>query len=135
MDESVSRRMRNTPTRDTPAEMAIRRILHAHGLRYRVDSRPIPSLRRRADLVFTKSKIAVFVDGCFWHDCPEHGSKPKTNSDWWRDKLAGNVRRDRDTTRQLVDAGWAVIRVWEHETAEAAAERIERAVKNERGVT
>lgn len=122
--ELASRRMRNTPTRDTPAEVAIRRLLHAQGLRYRVDVRAEPALRRRADIVFRRARVAVFVDGCFWHSCPEHGSSPKSNARWWADKLRTNVERDRDTDTRLAAAGWAVVRVWEHEDARAAAAMI-----------
>lgn len=116
--------MRNTPTRDTPAELAIRRLLHGKGYRYRVDHAPEPRLRRRADIVFTRARVAVFIDGCFWHDCPIHGSSPKSNSEWWRNKLAANVRRDRDTDSRLQDAGWTVLRIWEHESAAKAVARI-----------
>lgn len=119
--ESVTRRMRNTPTRDTPAELALRRLLHRAGLRYRVDHRPVPGIRRKADIVFTRAKVAVFVDGCFWHSCPTHATWPRANAQWWRDKLAGNVARDRDTDRRLTEAGWIVVRIWEHEAPEAAA--------------
>lgn len=130
--ELASRRFRNTPTRDTPAELAIRRILHARALRYRVDFRPEPGIRRKADIVFTKAKVAVFVDGCFWHRCPEHGSAPKANSGWWRKKLATNVERDRDTDARLRAAGWIVIRVWEHEPPTDAASMIIETVEKAR---
>lgn len=103
--------MRNTPTRDTPAELAIRRVLHARGFRYRVDVSPEKGLRRKADIVFRSARVAVFVDGCFWHKCPEHGSAPKANAAWWRDKLNANVWRDRDTDARLTEAGWTVVRV------------------------
>lgn len=126
--ELVTRRMRNTPTKDTPAELAIRRLLHARGLRYRVDVRPEKSLRRKADIVFGPARVAVFVDGCFWHDCPLHGSAPKANAAWWREKLRTNVERDRATSFRLTALGWTVIRVWEHEPPAEATERIARAV-------
>lgn len=94
------------------------------GLRYRVQV-PVPGNRRRSiDIAFTRARLAVFVDGCFWHACPEHGTAPRTNSDWWQWKLTRNVERDRDTDRLLADAGWDVIRVWEHEDARAAAGRV-----------
>lgn len=121
--------MKNTPTRDTPAELAIRRFLHRQGLRYRVDFRPLPALRRKADLVFTRARVAVFVDGCFWHSCPVHGTAPKANAEWWREKLAANVCRDRDTDEQLEAAGWVVIRVWEHEAPESAGMLVSKAVR------
>ena len=125
--------MRNTRTRDTPCELAIRRLLHANGFRYRVDYRALPAVRRKADIVFTRAKVAVFVDGCFWHDCPDHGSAPKANAAWWRDKLDTNVRRDRETDQLLRDAGWTVLRIWEHEAPVDAVEAIVNAVEGERG--
>ncbi|PMD04161.1 very short patch repair endonuclease, partial [Brevibacterium paucivorans] len=87
--------------RDTKPELAIRRILHARGLRYRTDVRPDRSIRRHADIVFTKAKIAVFVDGCFWHGCPEHFIPPKANADYWAQKIEGNQMRDADTNDVL----------------------------------
>lgn len=115
-------------TRDTGPERTLRSELHRRGFRYRVHVRPIPALRRQADIVFSREKIAIFVDGCFWHGCVEHRGSPKRNTDWWRLKIAENRARDADTDRRLADAGWTVIRVWEHEAAEAAAERITDAV-------
>ena len=116
--------MQSTPRRDTPAEVALRRELHRRGLRYRVDHPPLPGLRRRADIVFTRPKVAVFCDGCYWHGCPDHGTWPKANADWWRQKIEANKRRDRDTDARLAAAGWTVIRVWEHDDAVLAAEQI-----------
>lgn len=110
----------------------MRRLLHANGLRYRVDARPLATLRRRADIVFPRLKIAVFVDGCFWHNCPVHGSAPRANADWWRDKLAGNAIRDRDTDARLAAAGWTVVRIWEHESAADAARSIQWIVDSKR---
>lgn len=124
--------MRHTPTRDTPAELAIRRVLHARGLRYRVDVRPLKGLNRRADIVFGPTKVAVFVDGCFWHACPEHLAAPKANAEWWANKLRTNVERDRDTDAKLAAAGWMVLRVWEHEPPEAAADLVDLAVGERR---
>lgn len=115
--------------RDTSTELAVRRELHSRGLRYRVDLAPIPELRRRADVVFTRARLAVFVDGCFWHRCPVHGTLPKRNADYWIPKLAANVERDRDTDRHLQEAGWRVLRLWEHEAPKAAADRVEAAVR------
>ena len=128
--ESASRRMSNTGQRDTPAEMKIRRRLHGMELRYRVDFPVLKGLRRRADIVFTKVRVAVFVDGCFWHGCPEHGTWPKSNAGFWRDKIETNGRRDRDTDERLAAAGWKVIRVWEHEDPDETAERIARIVRD-----
>lgn len=94
------------------------------GFRYRVDARPIASLARRADVVFRPQRVAVFVDGCFWHRCPQHGSMPTRNQDYWKPKLDRNVERDRETDDILTSTGWEVLRIWEHENPEAAAERI-----------
>jgi len=115
--------MERQPRRDTKPELALRSAVWRLGLRYRVDIAPI-SGRRRADLVFTRAKVAVYVDGCFWHSCPTHATIPKANRLWWVAKLEANVRRDRDTDERLADAGWTTVRVWEHEPANAAAERI-----------
>jgi DNA mismatch endonuclease (patch repair protein) len=118
--------MSRTGQRDTAAELRLRAELHRRGLRYRVDFAPAKGVRRRADVVFTRRKLAVFVDGCFWHGCPEHATWPKHNGDWWREKLEANQRRDRDTDRRLEQLGWAVVRVWEHEDPIEAADRVER---------
>lgn len=109
--------------------MAVRRAVHALGLRYRVDARPLPGLNRRADLVFTKVKVAVFVDGCYWHGCPDHGTQPSTNADYWSSKIGRNVARDRETDRLLGDAGWHPIRIWEHDDPVAAARKVQAAVR------
>lgn len=117
------RRMQRQARRDTTPEMALRRELHRRGLRYRVDCAVIPGVRRRADLVFRRARIAVFVDGCFWHSCPLHRTQPKSNAEWWADKLAANVARDRDTNERLASEGWNVVRVWAHaDMVEAAQE-------------
>jgi len=116
--------------RDTAAELGLRRELFRRGLRYRVDYRVTG--RRRVDVAFTRRKVAVFVDGCFWHRCPIHGTLPKANGNWWRSKLEANERRDRLTDAELVSLGWLVIRVWEHEDPAEAADRIERAVRSRR---
>jgi DNA mismatch endonuclease, patch repair protein len=117
--------MQSTPRRDTPAEVALRRELHRRGLRYRVDHPPLPGFRRRADIVFTRPKVAVFCDGCYWHGCPDHGTWPKANADWWRQKIEATKRRDADTNARLKAAGWLVVRVWEHENIGEAAAKIE----------
>jgi DNA mismatch endonuclease (patch repair protein) len=111
-----------TPRRDTPCEIALRSALHRLGLRFRVDW-PLPGTRRRADLAFPRFKVALFVDGCFWHCCPIHRTWPKANAAWWRRKILGNVRRDRDTDARLSAAGWKVLRFWEHEDMDEAAPR------------
>ena len=119
------RRMRAVRGRDTAPEVALRKALHRRGLRYRVDVPVITGSRRRADIVFSRARLAVFVDGCFWHGCPQHATIPKTNREWWENKLAANVARDRDSDSLLTEAGWQVIRVWAHEDADIAAESIE----------
>lgn len=116
--------------RDTKPELAVRRAVWRRGLRYRVDVPPLRGTRRRADMVFTRVRVAVFIDGCFWHGCPEHATAPKANAEWWAEKLSANVRRDRDTDARLGEAGWLVVRIWEHEDAEEAAERVERVVRS-----
>ncbi len=98
------------------------------GLRYRIHRRPLPQLRRQADIVFTRARVAVFVDGCFWHGCPDHGTSPKVNGEWWAAKLEVNRKRDLDTNAQLAEAGWTTVRVWEHEEATAAAQGVSEAV-------
>jgi DNA mismatch endonuclease (patch repair protein) len=115
--------------RDTGPELAVRQRLHALGYRYRVDHRPLPELRARGDLVFTRARVVVFVDGCFWHRCPQHATSPRHNGDWWRAKLDANVARDRATDRQLAEAGWRVVRIWEHEPPENAVARIRAVLK------
>ena len=102
-------------SRDTAIELRLRRLLHRNGLRYRVDHPPIAGLRRRGDIVFTAARVCVFVDGCFWHSCPKHATRPKANAAWWAQKLERNVTRDRETDRRLESEGWTVVRVWEHD--------------------
>ena len=114
--------------RDTSPELAVRRLVHAAGLRYRVDSRPLPNLNRRADLVFTRAKVAVFVDGCYWHGCPEHGTTARTNAVYWVAKIDRNRERDRETDWLLGESGWAVVRAWEHEDPRAVAVRVANVV-------
>lgn len=123
------RRMLACGPRDTGPELRLRTALFLMGFRYRVDVRPIPTLRRKADLVFSRFKVAVFVDGCFWHGCPEHATWPKANRLFWRRKILGNRNRDRDTDAQLAAAGWRVVRVWEHEDPIKAAARIARVLR------
>lgn len=123
-DPVTSARMARVRNRDTAPELAVRRELHRRGRRFFVQ-RPLFGTRRRADILFPKAKVAVLVDGCFWHSCPEHATRPKRNAEWWAEKLATNVRRDRETDRLLAEAGWSVVRIWEHETPTAAADRVE----------
>jgi len=128
----VRKSMQGNKSRDTSPELALRRATHALGLRYRVDRRPIPSLNRRADLVFPTERVAVFVDGCYWHGCPQHYAEPKVNSAYWSSKIGRNVERDNDTDRHLRAAGWAVLRFWEHEDARQSAVQVAEVVRGRR---
>ncbi|MEU7860188.1 very short patch repair endonuclease [Nonomuraea sp. NPDC049141] len=130
--QAVRASMRGNRRKDTKPEVALRKAVHGLGLRYRVDAEPIKGFRRRADMVFTVTKVAVFSDGCFWHGCPDHYRASRRNDQYWNDKFASNQARDRDTDRVLTDAGWLVIRVWEHESPHEAAERIAEAVTRRR---
>ncbi|WP_082822947.1 very short patch repair endonuclease [Microbacterium sp. T32] len=127
--EGSRRSMQRNRGRDTSPELAVRRLLHAAGLRYRVDFAPLGG-RRRADIVFTRKRLAVFIDGCFWHGCPIHATRPKANADYWGPKLDRNVERDLETTASLESAGWAVLRFWEHEAPTEVAETIGKAVRS-----
>ena len=115
--------------RDTLPERAIRSELHRRGFRFRVDRAPLPGLRSRADIVFGPARVAVYVDGCFWHSCPEHATEPKANAEWWEQKLRRNRERDAATNRALRENGWEVVRIWEHEDPVAAADRVEALLK------
>lgn len=127
-DEAVSARFARQRRRDTGIEVRIRRRLHAHGFRFRLIV-PVPGRARRSiDVAFPRERVAVLVDGCFWHNCPLHRTSPRTNHDWWESKLATNAARDLDTRQALEEAGWAVIRVWEHEDPESATDAIEALV-------
>jgi DNA mismatch endonuclease (patch repair protein) len=123
----VSERMRRNRRRDSRAELALRRELHRRGLRFRVDF-PLRTSHClvRPDVVFTRARLAVFVDGCFWHCCPEHGNVPRANIDYWRLKLARNVTRDQTVDAALTTAGWQVLRAWEHEDPSDIADRVVR---------
>ncbi|PTU57864.1 very short patch repair endonuclease [Sphaerisporangium cinnabarinum] len=121
--------MSTAKRRDTSPELALRRELYAKGMRYRVTF-PVPGQKRRTiDIAFTRARVAVFVDGCFWHGCPVHGTSPRANGQWWKAKLAANRARDEDTDRVLRSMGWHVVRVWEHESPAEAAGRVEREVR------
>ncbi|GAB2464555.1 very short patch repair endonuclease [Xylanimonas ulmi] len=124
--------MRGNRSRDTQPELAVRRALHARGYRYRVDIRPEPTLRRTADLVFTRARVVVLIDGCFWHGCPDHCRIPATHTDYWQAKIAGNMRRDAETTAALEARGWSVVRIWEHEDPQDAADRVEPLLTRDR---
>lgn len=123
-----SANMRANRRRDTGPEWRIRRLLHAQGLRYRVDV-PIrlPGIRLvRPDVVFTRARLAVFIDGCYWHGCPDHTGHPTANAHYWGPKIAGNVERDERQSHALTEAGWTVLRFWEHESSDAVALEIQR---------
>ncbi|MDT0330134.1 very short patch repair endonuclease [Nocardiopsis lambiniae] len=133
LNEGVRKSMRSNKGRDTGPELAVRRLVHAAGLRYRVSARPVPTLRRTADLVFTRRRVAVFIDGCFWHGCPEHHTRARTNAAYWSEKVETNRSRDADTDRRLTEAGWTVLRFWEHEEPTEVAGRIVEAVRETDG--
>lgn len=128
----ISSIMRGNRSKDTRPELRLRRALHRMGLRYRVHARPLPEVRRTADIVFRSQRVAVFVDGCFWHGCEEHHRPSRLNSEFWTSKVASNVARDLQTTRTLEQAGWTVVRVWEHEDPLQAAQRIRSLVRSGR---
>ena len=120
----ASSRMARVPQKGTKAELGLRRILHSRGLRYRLHVTVLTKPRRVADIVFSSAHVAVFVDGCFWHGCPEHASWPKSNARFWREKIEANRVRDADTDQRLSALGWKTVRVWEHEDPSDAANRI-----------
>jgi len=121
--------MRAQRERDTGIERAIRSLLHARGLRFRIHRRLLKGSRREVDVVFPGAKVAVFVDGCFWHGCPDHGRRQHRVNDWyWPAKIERNMRRDRDTDARLAEAGWSVVRIWEHETPDVAVARVRAAL-------
>lgn len=130
--DEARRRMQAVRRRDTELEMRMRSRLHALGYRYLVDASPFPGTRRRADLIFRTERLAVFVDSCFWHGCPQHGTWPKANAAWWREKLEANQARDRATDELLKSRGWIPLRVWEHEALDAAIARVVDAVRQAR---
>lgn len=121
---AVRRRMSRQRQKDTKAELLVRRELHARGLRYRVNSKLESDLRTRADIAWRTLRVAVFIDGCYWHGCPMHATRPKANADWWAEKLDANVRRDRRADEALASRGWTVLRFWEHEEPDDVCNRI-----------
>lgn len=128
---SVTDRMSRQARKDTAPELAVRKLLHRSGPRYRVNL-PVPGMPRRTmDIGFPGPKVAVFMDGCFWHGCPEHATQPKANAQWWRAKLDRNMERDEETTRHLEAQGWTVLRFWEHETAADVAAAVIAAVRKD----
>ena len=112
--EQRSRCMSNIKGKNTKPELQLRKALWARGLRYRVHA----ALIGRPDIVFPRQRLAIYVDGCFWHGCPIHGTNPVTNADFWENKIKGNIERDRQVTSQLTKLGWIVIRIWGHEIKE-----------------
>jgi DNA mismatch endonuclease (patch repair protein) len=131
--EGSRRSMLGNKRRDTKPELAVRRLLHAQGFRYRVDYRPTQTVRSRADIVFTKQRVAVFIDGCFWHGCPEHATHPKANADYWLPKLKRNKERDAKVTAVLAGLGWSVLRFWEHQPPSQVANDIAMQVRRAQG--
>lgn len=126
---AIRSRMRRQRTRSTGPEVELRKSLHRLRVGYRVQTRPLAGFRRVADIVFLRARVAVFVDGCFWHGCPDHGTWPASNSDFWKSKIVGNRERDRETDSTLTSAGWLAVRVWEHEDPDVAAVSIRDAVR------
>ncbi len=124
--------MQRQARKDTNPELELRRLLHRRGLRYRVGTKVPGMPRRTIDIAFTTVKVAIFVDGCFWHGCPEHGTWPAANGDWWRAKILKNQARDRETTEHLTEAGWCVRRVWEHEQPAETADELVEIVRHRR---
>ncbi len=129
LDEQTRRRLQLLRRRDTGPERALRSGLHRAGLRFRVDFL-ISAARCRADIAFPRARIAVFVDGCFWHGCPDHLVWPKNNSAWWREKIEANRRRDQRATRQLEALGWTVVRFWEHEDVTQCVQSLRELVRS-----
>ena len=127
---TVSARMRRNPRRDTGPEVALRSALHRRGLRFRKDlPLRVPGRVVRPDVAFTRQRLAVFIDGCFWHACPVHGNQPRANTDYWGPKLERNVKRDQAVNAALDAAGWHVLRAWEHEPVEEIATRVEETLQ------
>lgn len=128
----IRRRMEALRRKDTDPELAIQSELVRMGVRFQTDTRP-DTVRSRADLVVVDARLAIYIDGCYWHACPDHGTVPKRNTAWWVAKLEANQQRDLRVTAQLEAAGWAVLRIWEHEDVAMAADRIRSAAVS-RGV-
>jgi DNA mismatch endonuclease, patch repair protein len=123
--------MQGNRSRDTRPELAVRSAAHKRGLRFRVCTRPVRDIACTADMVFRKAKVAVFIDGCFWHGCPTHYRRPMTNSQYWGRKIEGNIARDRRNTDTLSARGWCVLRFWAHEETDIVVNRIMRAVRRQ----
>jgi DNA mismatch endonuclease (patch repair protein) len=121
--------MQGNRGQDTKPEVLLRAELHRRGLRFRKHAQPLPDVPCRVDIVFSRARVAVFVDGCFWHRCPKHGVRPHANAGYWNAKLDRNVARDSANDAALRTAGWLVLRVWEHERPPDAADRVEQVVR------
>ncbi|NYG54944.1 DNA mismatch endonuclease Vsr [Nocardioides perillae] len=124
---ALSKKMSTLARRDTAPELLLRRELHRRGLRFRVQVKVPGNRRRTIDIAFTRARLAVYVDGCFWHGCPQHHHRPRSNAEWWDWKIRRNQERDRDTDAQLTAEGWRALRIWEHVPPEDAADLVERA--------
>lgn len=133
MNLATRKSMQSNRGRDTSFELRVRRELHRRGLRYRVDTAPLARLRSRVDILFPGVRIAVYLDGCFWHACPIHGVTPNAHADHWAPKLAANKQRDVEAVDALQAAGWTVLRFWEHEDNAAVVSTIEAAVREASG--
>lgn len=127
---AVRRNMQANRGRDTTPELAVRSLLHARGFRYRVNVPLAFDRRRRADITFSRVRLAVFIDGCYWHGCPQHFQLPKTNTTFWRAKIAGNQSRDAETDAALHASGWNVLRFWEHEHPEQVVDAVIRCYRH-----
>lgn len=127
---ALSAKMSSLPRHGTKPEVLLRQALHRRGLRFRVQLKVPGNRRRTIDIAFTRARLAVYMDGCFWHGCPAHHVRPKANSDWWQWKIERNQARDRDTDRQLKEAGWDVLRIWEHEDPSEAAHLVEQVYRS-----
>lgn len=123
--------MRSNRGKDTKLEIRVRKALHARGLRYRLQQKVPGSNRRTMDIAFPRQRVAVFIDGCFWHGCPIHHTVSKTNSEFWSAKVERNRERDIETTRMLAEAGWTAVRLWEHQTTNEIVNRIVELVRSD----
>jgi DNA mismatch endonuclease (patch repair protein) len=122
--------MRGNRGRDTRPELALRSELHRRGFRFRAHFRPVDEFPYVVDIAFPRQRVAVAVDGCIWHGCPEHGMRPRRNTEYWRLKIASNIARDERTDQALAHVGWMVVRVWEHEPVPEAVDRIGRIISS-----
>lgn len=131
---AVTERMQRVRQSGTDCELRVRKALHKAGLRYRVNIIPEKSLRTRADIVFPRKRIAIFIDGCFWHSCPIHGTLPTKNQSWWTAKLNANRERDERATNLLRDLGWIVLRFWSHENVGSVVETVKEVLNSGRPI-